>query len=302
MKRFFRTIFVLLLIVLSCISIIEFFYKDYKPPIELKFDNYYRQHNTQVILLGNSHVGSLGTPTFDNKKSFNFSVGGQDIFHFYAILKTILEKKNSIKLIILGVDYDLLGYDYRIANTMWLDRNYYKNTKMLYDSSSTNKIIASSHFFQSNRDFSYLTIEKSIISNNTKNNEHLNFNPVEGGNPKNRAIEHSFHKFDTILVETNTMYLQELIYLVKKKKINLILVNLPKKNEYYKHYNKKALKVGKKQLKMLANSNQLIFFDFWGSNFFSYEDFNDGDHLSNLGAQKVISILEYSINNEQSHN
>ncbi|NLK16345.1 MAG: hypothetical protein GX311_08110, partial [Bacteroidales bacterium] len=50
------------------------------------------------------------------------------------------------------------------------------------------------------------------------------------------------------------------------------------------------------------NKYQVPVFDFWESPVFNDTDFVDGDHLSEIGAKKVLSIIEDSIINTQTHN
>lgn len=302
MKPFFKVVLTTLSILIICVFTIEYLYKDYKTTIDKKFDAYNKQKSSQVILIGNSHVGCLNEPEFNGKTSFNFSIGGQDIFYFYTILKTVLEQENNIELVIIGVDYDLFGYDYKIANTMWLDRTYYKKTKCLYDSSYSNKIMASSAFFRSNRDFSYLfRSKKNIADSQNIKEENKMFTPIIGS-AKDRAIEHSVHKFDVNLVNSNVSYLEKIIFLTLSKGVNIVLINLPKQNNYYNNYNQEVIEIGKKEFELIRNKYQVPVFDFWESPVFNDTDFVDGDHLSEIGAKKVLSIIEDSIINTQTHN
>ena len=296
MKSFYKIVLSTFLIVLIGVLSIEYLYSDYKTGIDKRFDSYYSKNYIEVLLNGNSHVGCLGTPNSSGKKSFNFSVGGQDIFHIYTVLKTVLSNENQVKKIIVGIDYDLFGYDYKIANTMWLDRNYYNSTHHLYDSSFSNYIMAHSGFFQSNRDFSYIKNKFNKKTEIKNNNALNNFVPVKGL-AKDRAIEHSFQKFDASLIEMNTLYFEKIILLAKNNDIELIVVNLPKQFEYYKHYNKLARDRGKEILEKYTQKHQVKFIDFWESKDFVDADFLDGDHLNETGANKVLGVIKEHIQN-----
>jgi hypothetical protein len=296
MTSFYRIVLLALSIIFIGIFSIEFLYRDYKTGIDKRFENYYNNEDIEVLLNGNSHVGALGTADNLGLESFNFSVAGQDIFHIYSVLKTALNDENNVKTIVVGIDYDLLGYDYKVANTMWLDRNYYNSTNQLYDSTFSNYLMAQSGFFQSNRDFSY--IKNKFLRNPEQENNKVvnNFIPIKGL-AKDRALEHSFQKFDTSLIEMNTSYLEKIIFLAENNEIELIIVNLPKQTEYYKHYNKEAVKLGKAILDNYSMKHEIKLIDLWKSQFFSDSDFLDGDHLNEIGANKVLEIIEEYIQN-----
>jgi len=276
------------------VAVAEYLYRDYKTSIDRRFELFQNTESVQVLFNGNSHTGCLGTPYINGKKSFNFSVGGQDIFHIYTVLKTALQNNNQIEKVIVGIDYDLFGYDYEIANTMWLDRNYYKSTGILYDSTFANRLMAQSGFFQANRDFGYLKKKFSSKDNANKATEKPNFVPIKG-HAEDRAKEHSFQKYDINLIEMNKDYLEKLIQLVKSKGMEITLVNLPKKEAYYNFYNDNAKNKGKEILNELSTKHNILFIDFWRDSSFVDKDFLDGDHLTPEGAEKVLRRIEDKI-------
>jgi len=290
MKKFLRNIAIIILSIFLVVFALEFIFKNHYNFIEQKFNNFYNmQDSIEVIFIGNSHMQSLSNFEVNNHKSYNFSVGGQDIFHIYAIVKTITQTTSNIKFVVMGIDYDLLGYDYKIGNMMWQDRLYYRNTQMLYDSSFTSVLMAKSNFFLANRNF------KNIIKNNnihkTKvNNIEMPFIDLKSPCDK-RALEHSYCKYNKSLINKNLDLLQKTNDLLDAKNIELILINLPKKQCYYEYYVEDVSITGKELLGKFSIENNVAFIDLWEDKTFNDNDFIDNDHLNPAGAEKVIQML-----------
>ena len=233
MRKFIYSISIISICFILIIGCLEFLFINTPNYIEDLFEKLESNDSTQVLLLGNSHIQALGEPVIDEAKSFNFGVGGQDIFHMHMILKYVLLKmeKKDIKQVIIGLDYDLLGYSFKSANTMWLDRLYYPVTGKLSNNSFGAVIMAKSNFFRANRDFLKLNFSNSKIKNKDLN--YLDFSQCD-----KRAKEHSVTKFDKSEINKNVKLLESIYSLCKNHNIRLTLINLPKANCYYKFYNK----------------------------------------------------------------
>lgn len=289
MKKFIKYILVLLLSFVLVVIALEFGFKNHKNFVAERFDTYYSiEQNVDIVFLGNSHVQALKSPQIGDKTCFNFGFGGQDIFHMYAILNTIIARPNQLEYVVIGLDYELLGYNYEIANTMWLDRLYYENTKLLYDNSLSNRIQAKSNFFISNRSLT------NVVKNNNQSkkqvNDELNF-IVNSGSCKDRAEEHSIVKFNENLLGENTNYLLNIITLCKENEINLIFTNLPKTKCYINYYDKNTIETTKPIIDNLVKNHNIKFVDFWDYNTFCDSVFLDYDHLNPEYNYLVINEL-----------
>jgi hypothetical protein len=290
MRKFIKFIIVVLISFIGIVALLEFLFRYSNNPVENKFSIYSELNDISIIIIGNSHSAAIGSPiVYDSLLSYNFSIGGQDIFHMYAILKAIKPKSTSLKKIVIGIDYDLLGYDYKIANQMWMDRLYYKYTNLLYDSSLSNRIMASSNFFLANRDLSNVHVF-AIGKNETLETNYLNF-LAKGVDCSRRAIEHSINKFDSSLIQKNLLYLYEINKIAKSKSIELLFVNYPKRDCYYNHYNEDVAIKGKMLISNFSDTTGINFIDLWRNKGFCDEDFLDSDHLSPEGVNKVLKII-----------
>lgn len=289
MRKFIYSISIISFCFILIVACLEFLFKNTPNYIEDIFEKLESNDSIQVLLLGNSHVQALGEPMINGSKSFNFGVGGQDIYHMHMILEHVLlkMKKKNLKHVIIGLDYDLLGYNYRLSNSMWLDRLYYPITGKLSDNSFGALLMAKSNFFRANRNFSKLTF-LNLISNSKK--EFLNF--LNHSPCDKRATEHSETKFDEKLLPQNKKLLESIYFLCRNHKVELTLINLPKSNCYYEFYNKDVITTTQAELKEFTKTKDLNYYDFWRSNKFNDAMFIDNDHLNIDGSKKVIEIIE----------
>lgn len=281
-------------IMIFCFLLLDSFYTGYKVSIDYlneKIES--TKLRSSHLLIGNSHMGSINQKEWqDNNNYCNLSIGGQDLFHEYILIKSCIKRMPNLKSIIINVDYDQLGYNLvKTANQAYTDREYYAIFNEMYDSSFSNKLISSSFFFRANRDLSYLT-----QPSNTNKKETINFIPVSHAINekacKQRALEHSIIKFDSNLCKENTKILNQIAFICKKNRIKLSLINLPKRKCYEESLDFTNITLAKQVLYDFTIQNNIVFVDFFNSNLFNNDDFIDPDHLNYVGGKKVIDILE----------
>lgn len=291
MLKFIRTTCIIFIIFLTGVFFLELIFSNYQNFIRTRFKDYYKNTSTsELLLLGNSHMQALGSPEINAMQSFNFSFGGQDIYHCYAIVKTVLKQENNLKYIIIGIDYDLLGYDYEVANTQWMDRLYYENTGMMYDESISNYLMANSNFFKANRKLSnvlFKTGQKKVQT------QFENF--AVKIDCEKRAIEHSVRKYDKKLVSKNKNYIVKIIELCEQNDIKLIIINPPKASCYYAYYAKSVIQVGKAILTEVSDRKDIYFLDYWLHESFKDTMFLDNDHLNKEGVDCLLGLLKAKI-------
>ena len=293
MRKFIYSISTISISFILIVGCLEFLFKNTPNYIEDLFEKLESNDSTQVLLLGNSHIQALGEPEIDGSKSFNFGVGGQDINHMHMILEHVLlkMKKRHLKQVIIGLDYDLLGYNFKIANTMWLDRLYYPVTGKLSDNSYGSILMAKSNFFRANRDFSKLTFLNSNLNSKNKALNFLDYSPCD-----RRAKEHSETKFDKSLLHENVKLLESIYFLCKEHNIRLTLINLPKATCYYEFYNKDLVSTAQTIIREFSKDKDVVFYDLWKSDEFNDEMFSDNDHLNEDGAKKFTLKLNSFLN------
>jgi hypothetical protein len=240
------------------------------------------------INIGNSHIGALQQYGADSTHCMNLSFGGQDLFHMYTLLKTVIPQAPQLKTIILGLDADLMGYDLVVANERWKDRQYYPYTHELYCDSWSDRIMASSAFFRANRDFRTLKTSGAAAS--------ANFIPPAAGRMlskegADRAREHSVYKFSKTLISRNTQIMDSICALCNRHKLTLILLSTPKQKCYNENYDQQTRTLATEAIQELTGRQSLRFYNYSEDPRFDESDFADADHLNPKGAHKMITLL-----------
>jgi hypothetical protein len=295
MKKLYIEIFSAFLLMVLMALVLEYLYKDYVNDFDLRFKAYDEEKDIiEQIYIGNSHIGVFGFMSDSNETIFNFSFGGQDLFHMMVLIEKAISGSPSLKSVVLGCDYDLLGYNYQIANQNWKDRQYYPHTGVLFDKSLSNLIMAKSNFFRSNRDLKHLFASSK---NKNQNEQKINFIPIQTGNLskdgcKKRAEEHSFVKYKEELIDENIHCLKRIANSCNEKNVSLIIVNPPKRKCYWNSYNEEVIKYNSETLIKMSEELGFVFIDFYNNAEFIEGDFLDYDHLNKKGALKLLEMIE----------
>jgi hypothetical protein len=286
----------ILLLVGYCI---EVKYRSFKTPADQLFDKYEiikRQNKPFSIIIGNSHMGEFYRYYPDTLfPVLNLSVGGQDLFREYTVLRKIISgSKSKIKTVLLGLDYGMIGYNQVLSGQGYIDKQYYKHVDTLYRNNFMNRVLSSSSFFSANRDVSFLfsTTQKEPDKQRTA------FIPLvaqPGLRPvdcKSRAKEHTFYKFNKNLVGENSNLLQRIIELCASNKIRLVVITTPK-SECYRNYadvNNSAL--GKTVIGKIMLKYKVTYIDLYDDSTIVKEDYMDYDHLNDAGIKKVYMKIK----------
>ncbi len=303
--RFAKFIFSVLIICLVVMALLEYAYRNYSTWAARIFIPYYRNARTiETIYIGNSHMEVLSLAISEEIKTVgNLSLGGQDIFLMYAAIKTVIPKSPALKKIYLGLDYDLIGYNQTKSGQEYIDRDYYEFTGELYNNTLTNRLMSRSNFFRSNRNIEYL------FNWNLKKNKRINFIPLNSipmglyadtsllpASPSHRKVdsfmcrkraeEHSILKFKRKNISENLEFLERIVLLCTKYKIEIILVNPPKPECYKNFCNKDNIIFAKHVIDSFTSTNKIQYLDFYNDTAFFNDDlYVDDDHLNAIGAK-----------------
>lgn len=301
MIGFVRNLVLTFALLLTAIILLEYLFKDNFNFIQDKFHSIEQDDSSQVLILGNSHSQALKRPVINDMTSFNFAVGGQDIYHMLIIAEHVLnkQKNKTIKYIIVGLDYHLMGYSFQTSNTEWMDRLYYPDTKKIANNTIGGRFMAKSNFFRGNRNFKEAIKHFKFINSNTESKKAKKVNETfvdMRSSCQNRAIEHSVKKFEKSLIGENLSYLKRLSQLCNKHGVLLIFINYPKKACYYRFYNDNVVSIAVPKIRSFCEEHNITFLDYWKSDQFTDDMFIDNDHFNEAGANKMKSILGRVLN------
>src|ERR1700741_3318190 len=157
--RLFIEIIVLFTGLALAAFLIELKYRSFKTPADYMFDKYNTiKQKPFAVIIGNSHMGDFEQYSPDPAAAqLNLSIGGQDLFREYVVLRKIIkESKGKVKSVLLGLDYDVMGYNQVLSGQDYIDKQYFVHVDTLYKNSIQNRFLSSSAFFRSNREMGFL--------------------------------------------------------------------------------------------------------------------------------------------------
>jgi hypothetical protein len=264
-----------------------------KTPIDFILGPLRAGDQVTLLLIGNSHTGALRTVALrDDDVTYNASVGGQDLCRSYLLLRAYLPRLPRLREVVVAADYDAVGYNLSVFNQEWQDRQYYPYTGELYHDGSLQRLLAKSSFFRNNRD---LSVVFSHAQPNTRDSNPIL--PADGrvaSTPEGcgkRAKEHSEVKFRRSLIVENIDYLQRIVALGLRQNVTIHFLNTPKSDCYRTNYSEATRRIGREAILRALGPRGDEFHDYFDDGRFLGEDFLDDDHLSLLGAQKLMKDL-----------
>ena len=298
MKKLFIELLLIIISGIGLIFLFELLYSNYKSPVDYKITSFEKQKNKITgIIIGNSHLDAIGTPKIFGNDSctINLSMGGHDLFHMLLFIEKCVPEAPNLKYVLLGLDYELIGYNFNVENQAWKDRLYYSFNKNIYDKSLSNIFMANLNFFKANRDLAYIFWKPE---NSAEQNKFIppGLEIKSNDGCKKRALEHSLYKFKKKLISENLVYLKKIVLICKKNKVNIIFVNTPKTSCYTSFYKPEVISAARNEYVDFCKKNQLTYVDLFNSTFFNDTDFIDYDHLNEKGIQKLIGQIREPFN------
>lgn len=226
-----------------------------------------------TLILGNSHCMSGVNPLYLTNSAFNFANSSQDLERDYFVLTKYENMYNNLKCVILSFSYCTLQD--RMDNTDKSRLKYY-GIYMGYEKYKYSVEITSSITYEKIKD--YLKEGTSQYSPlgfrvNKFSKDNLEVSGIKA------AKRHTLNNRKDL--DDNLKYLHKIIQFCEDKQIQLILVTTPTWHSYYEHLDK--------------NHENVFYFNFLKDDRFNDNDFKDGDHLSEEGAEKFTKILKDSI-------
>lgn len=267
-------------------------FQDYRTPLDLVLGPLKAADRVTLLIVGNSHTGALGTlPLRADDLTYNASVGGQDIYRSYLVLRAFLPRLPRLREAVVALDYDAVGYNFSVFNQDWQDRQYYPYTQELYHDGAVQRLLAKSAFFRANRDLRALFVRGAVAP---MTNPVL---PVTGSMTsgpeacRKRAKEHSEVKFREELIGQNADYLQRIVALANHYNIDVHFLNTPKAACYRENYSAVTRQTGEAAIARALGAQKAKFHDYFEEPTLSEDDFLDDDHLSPAGSAKIMRDL-----------
>lgn len=267
----------------------------YDNSMKFKLNEYYdRKDNIEVIITGISYtVVGLKLDNFF-RTSFSFARGSQDLFYDYNIIKHVMKRyNNAIKYCIIGLCYYSFQYD--------LSLSAMKSRVMCYYD-----FIKESHNFYNFKDY-YIRfnidnyIANEILSKNSTDRFVINWDVESKLNDKNinkygkNQASVDCNKNYPETVKENKQIFKDYLKLLKDNNIKPIVVVFPASKYYTKYFSKRIEDEFHSIINEVKKEYDFQYIDYFRSELFDDEDFQDVSHLNSKGAEKFTNILNDTI-------
>ncbi len=275
-------------------------------PNEYSIKNDYLDKNSsrvEVLYLGNSHVYFGINPDYALHQSYNASYISQSLNLDQMILSKY--KWEKLKYIVIPADYVSMYYTLETANDKWRIKNYnlYYHFRIGYDPVNYTEIFTGKFKDQMKRMEDYYIQKKHNIVSTPLGfgTAYQSPSPLDINKTSKEAIKR--HTFDIQSEEylhnfkINKEAVNRIVGFAEKNQVKVIFLSSPVSLEYYRNCNRiqlaSTMNVYNDLLKKYPETCSHM--DFMQSSYFSNTDFYDGDHLNNIGAQKLTKLVEMKL-------
>lgn len=303
MKRFiYRILLFIVLPLLIIVLVCEYSLRNI--PNDYAFKNDWMDLHAQsveIINLGNSH-GYFGIePSLFAYKAFNVAQESQDMKYNHFVFNKYYGKMDSLKVLILPISYSsFLGEGLETNDEKWRVKYYciyykcdYHKWELLHNSELYNSL-----YF---KDFHFKDVWFSLLgkADNRRCNDlgrglwgRVGYQ--EDG--AERARYHTAKKIDSVIVNQNQTYVEDMIVKCAERNVSVVLVTTPTFHTYSDNLNQE-------QLNLMINCcdyfqqkfSNVTYLNLLFDKRFTIDDFGDADHLNEFGAAKLTHILQQTI-------
>lgn len=300
MKRFIKYIICFFLPILLLIASGEYIVRKqdnaykYKNDYMLKYGN-----EVEVLILGSSHSFYAIKPGIISNKAFSLANPSQTTEYDLFVLENYANKYKNLHCVIMPISY-FTFFDAPLQETSPYRAMFYKiymkdkfPRQLKYDFEfaymPTFKEKLKKAFHPTNRQeydsYAWGTLH-SLIDKDKQN--------WQTEKVRIALLSHTAKDFSQ--EERNYRNIEEIARFCKQRKIELIFITTPCWHTYYEKINKAQMQRTYQLISSLTNSYHLKYFDYMTDKRFDKEDyFYDGDHLSEIGAEKFSKILKHDL-------
>lgn len=283
--------------------LIEFRLRQVPNPYKYKYE--WMQKNAEdveILVFGSSHTYFGIRPEFFDGKAFSLANVSQDTKLDLFLLKYWAKKYKHLKVVIVPISYFTWfshGLEYGKESfrcryySMYMDCDLYPcwpqyHLELSDIETAKKKADKIGHEEYNNGDYDnygWGTIYKLSSKNMTV---------WESGTDAEAAVKrHTATSWDHVADNLNRM--REMALFCKNNHIQLVLITTPCWHTYYNRLDPKQLKKMHELNNLICRDYDFSYFDYLKDQRFVANDFYDGDHLSDIGAEKFTKILSEDI-------
>lgn len=264
---------------------------------------YLDEHSDQIetLILGSSHFYYGLNPDYFSSNTFNASYISQSLNYDLEILKKYQSHFTKLKTIILPISYFTLFGNIESDDESWRVKNYViyygvDNPTSLTDYS---EVLSNQLSTNIERFISYYLIHENNISCSrlgwgTSYKSKKAKDLIETG--KTAAKRHTRNDIYSDeykqTLNSNISFLNSFIQWSEKRNVKLLLVTPPAFKTYRQNISVKQLNFTTATiLEIMSKHNNCTYLNLFSDKAFIAKDFYDADHLSEIGATKLSTLI-----------
>lgn len=308
MKQFILRGFYFTLLVLSFFSILEIGTRNIPNSYKAKtlfMDTH--ADSIEWLVLGNSHAYMGIEPDCFPTKGFNLANVSQRLKCDAFLVDKYLPQMPHLNVIILPINYGTVLFTPPFADSDdWsLEINY--TLYMNYPSSAVSKCSFETANYQGafKKCLQYYLQRKDLVQM-TSSGRSTSYSLAEKKAAENtgwdsdtgaeRVLGHTWNGADSSILTENKYFLKQIATLTSERDIKLVLISMPVRDSYAKGVDKKQMLTKLSIIdSLVCQYSNVSYIDMFTADGFCDDDFFDGDHLTELGAEKFTLMLSDSI-------
>lgn len=297
MNNFIKQIILFLLPIITVLCFVEYVLRTIPNDYTSKASNLSLYGDSiETLYLGNSHILFGINPDVTKSWDFNLASTSQSIDLDLLLLEKFKNKLPNLKCVVIPLDYFTLRTtlsqgieNWRIKNYViyfslynWFKPHYYLE---ILNGLPAENILRIARFFKHN---------KSDVNSNHLGwgtNYSINKEPNLAISGYEAAKRHTYDSSNIIYANVQT--LERIANYAKHFNLEILFISAPVSSHYAKHLNDNQLQevidMGERIQKM---HNHITYINLMKSASFNDEDFYDGDHLNQKGAEKLTNMTD----------
>lgn len=262
--------------------------------------------NIETLCIGPSIILYDINPEYLSTRAFNAAHLLESINYDHFIFNNYIDKMDSLKYLIIGIDYWTLFCELEESPEWWraqdyfiyYDCNYHKNQfkyRYKFHHPNLETLRNAQNAFLTllgKRNDTHLTVnELGYSTKYSFENRKENWdNGIEEGALHNSFINMNINKAHII---ENGKHIYDIISKCESKNIQVLLINTPFYDTYISNTNSKYVEVKNEFCKYFdEHFSNTKYFDFTNDSRFTGDDFYDSNHLNDEGARKFTLIVD----------
>ncbi|MZK49877.1 chemotaxis protein [Clostridium beijerinckii] len=269
--------------------------------VENKINSFKKEDysNTELIITGISYCNLGFREDICLKNAYKFAFASQDIFYDYKIMKYVIENGfyniNKFKYVIIGLCYYSFQYDMSLSSMKNKVMLYYKFLKTAHNFKNYNN-----NFIENDYELNKLLFSK-VFQNEKKVDSYCDVRLDSLIDIENKYMigkKQAFLDCNKNYPETvreNKQIFKNYLHLLEDYNIKPIVVIFPASKHYTKYFSKRIEDEFHSIIKEVRQEHDFQYIDYFRSDLFNDDDFQDVSHLNSKGAEKFTKILNEAI-------